>query len=188
MCSSSRSLSISRFPDPSGTHFCRAWQHAFERIKIRGRVFGDSLFDFLRECFGIVHRGLNSRFWPLEVLGHGGDVTFVSTNELHHFPYRKRAALDVGLSACCGVAEINECEFQPSEAFLDQPGAGIARRPPVASRHALQSGAALGGQPHADDYRSGCSHEDPPASIVTLVTIVAPPPQRPYSPVRRPTQ
>src|SRR5262249_50892453 len=160
ICSSSRSLSISRFSQPPGAHFRRAGQHAFEGIKIRGRVLGDGLFYFLRECFRVVHCGLNSRFWPLEVLGHGGDVTLVNTNELHHFPYRKRAALDVGLSACCRVAEINECEFRSSEAFLYQAGTGIARRPTVPSRHAFQTSTALGWQPHADDNRSSRSHKE----------------------------
>src|ERR1700746_1163332 len=145
MCSSSRSLSISRFPPPPGAHFRRAGQHTFERIKISGRILGDCLFGLFRECFGIVDRRLNPGLWPLEVLGHGGNIILVSPNELHHLPYRKRAALDVGLWPGGGVTEINEREFRPSEAFLYKPGAGIARRPPVASRHALQSSAALGG-------------------------------------------
>lgn len=75
MCSSRRSLSISRFPRPPGAHLRRAGQHAFQRIKIRGRVLGDGLFYFLPECFGVVHCSVNPGFWPLEVLGHAGDVT-----------------------------------------------------------------------------------------------------------------
>jgi hypothetical protein len=42
-----------------------------------------------------------------------------------------QAALDVSLSACCRVAEINECKFRPSEAFLYELCAGITRRPAV---------------------------------------------------------
>src|SRR5262249_12820401 len=129
MCSSSRSLSMSGLPHPPGTDPHGAWEHTFESVKIRGSVFGDGPFDLLRKCFGIVEGSLDPGLWPLEVLGDRGYIIPISADEQHHFPYRKRASLNVGLSACGRVTEIDEGKVRSPETFFHQTRTGIARGP-----------------------------------------------------------
>src|SRR5207245_9018561 len=67
MCSSSRSLSITRFPYSPGIVFSGLLQHALERIKICGRVLRQCLFDLLGECFGVVDRAMDLSLPPLKM-------------------------------------------------------------------------------------------------------------------------
>ena len=103
----------------------------------------------------------------------GGDVRPMAANEQHYLPHGKRASLDVRLPASRGIAKVDERELRPPEAFLNQPCAGIAGCPAMASRHTLEAISALGRQTHADDDGTRRAHRISMPYIVIVVTIVA---------------
>src|SRR6516164_6403284 len=106
MCSSRRSLSISRFPYMSRPDLRGARQHSLELAKVCGCVFRQGLFDLFRKCLRVVDGSPDFGFRPSEVFGDGVGVVLVTTNEQQHFPHGERASLDVGLSAGSRIAEI----------------------------------------------------------------------------------
>ena len=126
------------------------WQHSPQRLEIHRVVFLQGGFDFFRMSQGIVEGGLDFGLRPVKVFGHGGGIIFMVAGHQHDFPDGQRAALQAGLAAGGRIAEINEGKFRAAQAFLDQPGAGIAGRPAVPARQAFEARAARGREPHAN--------------------------------------
>src|SRR5438132_10918907 len=80
-CSSSRSLSISRFPYSPGIVFSGLRQHALERVKVCGRDLRQCLFALRGECFGVVARTLDLSLRPLEMFRDCGEIVVVTASD-----------------------------------------------------------------------------------------------------------
>src|ERR1700733_13174785 len=104
------------------------------------------------------------------MLSHCCGGSLVALGKQYDFPHSEGAALDAGLAAGWGVAEIKEGEFGAAEAFFDEAGAGIAGGPSMTAGHALEALAAVGGEAHADDCGLRCGHRG--SETVGVVSIV----------------